>query len=749
MTRTGKFLLLLATTALSGAAATALGGSALAQSIGTLATGSSASGDKNAPVSFTADSLSYDKTGKIITATGHVVAIQNGQTLHADKVTINRATNVVTADGHVVLTQPDGSNTVYAEHVVLSHNMKDGVMEAVAARLAQNARIIANGGRRYDAKLDELSKPVYSACDLCKSDPRSPPTWAIRAASATRDLEHKMIEFRDATLLMKGIPVFWLPYLSEPDPSVKRQSGFLIPSGGATSQLGAFAVIPYYLTLGKTADVTLTPVLATKQGPALKAHFREAFNQGYLDVKLSGGQDRGEFGDSVFANGTFDLNQNWRAGFSYNRASNPQYLDDFSILPNASYLESNVFLEGFTASSYARIDAQTYQGLVASVNQSELPIVGPYAQYHYVSPPSGPLNGTLKIDTSFFNVMRDVGTNTRRLAFIPSYSVPFTLPAGIIGTARLQLDAAYYNADKLNQQPNYSEDQQASIGRAQPYGAVMLRWPLMRPTARWGSQLIEPIVQLVASPNIGISQNDRIPNEDSLDLEFSDANLFALNRYPGIDRLEGGSRVDYAMHAAWYLPGGMTLDGLIGQSYRFHKDSVYLPASGLTDNASDIVARAVVAPTSWLNITYRGRFSHTSLGNRMTDVTANVGPARLRVSGGYLYTSTNPYALYDNTVLGEVDTLNPPAAYFTPRQEATLNVSSQVGQWNLSGGGQRNLKTGKFDVVNADIGWQNDCFGVNLLFYKRFTSFNLDNGSTAVLLQFNFKTLGTVGFNAL
>lgn len=114
MTRTGKFLLLLATTALSGAAATALGGSALAQSIGALATGSSASGDKNAPVSFTADSLSYDKTGKIITATGHVVAIQNGQTLHADKVTINRATNVVTADGHVVLTQPDGSNTVYA-----------------------------------------------------------------------------------------------------------------------------------------------------------------------------------------------------------------------------------------------------------------------------------------------------------------------------------------------------------------------------------------------------------------------------------------------------------------------------------------------------------------------------------------------------------------------------------------------------------------------------------------------------------
>ena len=739
MTRTGRILLLFASTCLAAPA--------LAQSVGAVGASPAAPGGMNAPVSFTADTLSYDKPGNIVTAAGHVTAIQNGQTLHADKVTINRSTNVVTASGHVALVQPDGT-TVYAEHVVLSHGMKDAVMKFVAARLAQNARIIANGAERYNGEIDELSKPVYSACDLCKTDPREPPTWAIRASSATRDLEHKMIEFRNATLLMKGVPVFWLPYMTEPDPSVKRKTGLLIPSVGATSQLGAFIVIPYYITLGKSADLTLAPVLATKQGPALKADYREAFNHGILDVKLSGGRDRGEFGDSVFANGTFDLNNAWRTGFSFNRASNPQYLDDFSVLPNASYLESNVYLEGFGSGSYARVDAETFQGLVASVNQSELPIVAPYGQYHFVSRPDA-WGGTFRMDMNAFNVMRDVGTNTRRIAFIPSYSLPFMLPEGIVGTARLKLDAAYYNADKLNQQPNFSTTQQASIARAQPYGAVMLRWPFIRPTQHWGSQLIEPIVQLVASPVTGISDNAKIPNEDSLDLEFSDANLFSLNRYPGIDRLEGGSRVDYALHAAWYLPGGMILDGLIGQSYRFHKDFVYLPGSGLEDNVSDIVTRAVVAPTPWFNISYRGRLSHYSLGNRMTDVTANFGNSRLAVSGGYLYTNTNPYALYDNLTLGQSPNLNPPPQYFQPRQEATLDLATTDGPWSFSGGGQRNLKTGKLDEVNASAGWQNDCFGVSLIYYKRFTSFNLDNGSTLVLLQFNFKTLGTVGFNAL
>lgn len=741
MTRTGRILILLASTC--------IGGPVLAQSVGALvSSGPAPSGGQNAPVSFTADKLSYDKSGNIITASGHVTAIQNGQTLHADEVSINRNTNVVTASGHVVLVQP-GGNTVYADHVVLSNDMKDAVMKGVAARLAQNARIIANGGRRYNGKLDELAKPVYSACDLCKDNPRAPPTWAIRATSATRDLEHKMIEFRNATLLLKGVPIFWLPYLSEPDPSVKRQTGLLIPAAGATSQLGAFVIIPYYITLGKSADLTLSPVFATKQGPALKADYREAFNQGILDVKLSGGRDRGDFGNSIFANGTFDINNYWRTGFSFNRASNPQYLDDFNILPNASYLASNIYLEGFSSGSYARLDAETFQGLVSSVNQNELPIVAPYGQYHFVSQPDSLLGGTFRIDTSAFNVLRDVGTNTRRVAVIPSYSVPFSLPAGIVGTARLQLDAAYYNADKLNQQPNFSSIQQSSIARAQPYGAIMLRWPFIRPTQHWGSQLIEPIVQFVASPVTGISDNDKIPNEDSLDLEFSDANLFSLNRYPGIDRLEGGARVDYALHTAWYLPGGLTLDGLVGQSYRFHKDFVYLPGSGLEDNVSDFVTRAVVAPTPWFNISYRGRFSHKSFGNRLTDLTANFGNSRLRVSGGYLYTNTNPYTLYDNGTPGQSITLNPPPAYFQPRQEAILNLSTQDGPWTFSGGGQRNLKTGQFDEINASAGWQNDCFGVNMIFYKRFTSFNLDNGSTAVLLQFNFKTLGTVGFNAL
>lgn len=133
----------------------------------------------------------------------------------------------------------------------------------------------------------------------------------------------------------------------------------------------------------------------------------------------------------------------------------------------------------------------------------------------------------------------------------------------------------------------------------------------------------------------------------------------------------------------------------------------------------------------------------------MIDATANFGTHVLNFSTGYLYTSTNPYLLYDTASPTGQITIDPPAAYFIPRKEVTANVNANIGPWTLGAGVQRDLQLGQFDNANFAVGWQNDCFGVTLTYAQRFTSYNLDTGNTIVLLQFTFKTLGSVGFNAL
>ena len=132
----------------------------------------------------------------------------------------------------------------------------------------------------------------------------------------------------------------------------------------------------------------------------------------------------------------------------------------------------------------------------------------------------------------------------------------------------------------------------------------------------------------------------------------------------------------------------------------------------------------------------------------MIDATANVGTHTLNFTGGYLYANTNPYVLYQQSF----ELYNPasfPAAYYVPRNEFTASAATNFGAWSFSGGAERNLQTGQFDSADFSAGWQNECMAISLLYDQRFTSFNLDNGSTTVLIQITFKTLGNVGFSAL
>ena len=198
-------------------------------------------------------------------------------------------------------------------------------------------------------------------------------------------------------------------------------------------------------------------------------------------------------------------------------------------------------------------------------------------------------------------------------------------------------DAAAYDATDMNAVPNWSPVNNVDTARALPQVAVDFRWPFSRDSGLWGTQLIEPIAQLVVAPQTGNSQLRTIPNEDSLDFEFTDANLFGFNRFTGIDRLDGGVRANVALHGAWYL-GGTTFDGLVGQSYRTNKDDLFPVASGLHNQVSDIVARATFAPTKWLDLTYRTRLDSETLATHFSDAIATVGGGQVpRVRRLYLY----------------------------------------------------------------------------------------------------------------
>ncbi len=691
------------------------------------------------PVTFLADKLSYDRNTGVVTATGHVQAWQTGHVLQADKATYNRNTGITIATGHVVLLEPDGQ-VLFSDRAQLSKGMLNAVLTGMSVRLPQNARLIANGGRRTGGQINDLARAVYSTCNLCAKNPTAPPLWQITASRVVQDLVDKRIEYYDAMMRIYGFPVFYFPYFWTVDPSVKRGTGLLVPSFGVASHIGAFLTVPYYFVLDGQSDLVVSPTIASEQGPQLNLIYRRDFNNGAVNLNGYIARDEGSPQGALFANGIFDYNDTYRYGFSYNRATSADYLRDFNIANGADVLTSQAYVEGFGQGAYTRLDTRIYQGLNSSIDDAALPVVLPHWQYSYFGAPDA-LGGRFSLDTGYFNILRPVGANVQRVSAIANWDRPAVGPDGTLWDFALHLTAAAYSGNQLEQQPDFFSFNNETTARALPQAGVTFRWPLMRSGA-WGSQLIEPIVQFIVAPNTGGTSYSTVPNEDSLFLEFTDANLFGWNKFPGIDRAEGGIRANYALHGAWYI-GGTTIDGLIGQSWRLHTDTTFPVGSGLNNNFSDVVSRLTVTPNPWLNLTWQNRFSTNPLSLQFTDATASFGNDLLRLTAGYLYTPINPYDL-DSEPLADVE-----SEVDVPRSEASLDASSHFGAWRLTGYGRENLADGKPDSAGVTGSYENECMIVAVQFARRFTSLNGDNGATLFLIQITFKTVGQFGFNAL
>jgi LPS-assembly protein len=696
---------------------------------------------QNAPVTFTADEVQYDQNAALVVARGRVEAFQGGRMLRADELTYNRNTGVATARGNVQLIEADGQ-VFFAESAVLSNQMRDGVLEGLRAYLLQNGRIAASGARRTDGSIFDLSRVVYSVCDPCKEDPLAPPLWQLRARTATLDRTEQQVRYRDATLDMAGVPVIWLPYLQHPDGSASRQSGFLSPSFGITKFLGGFIETPYYWAIDDSQEMVLRPTISTRVAPNLGLDYRRRFNSGEVEVLSSVGHLDGRdgteegFAGHIFAKGRFSLDENWRAGFDANRASSEQYLRIYRYGAQR-VLPTTLFTEGFWGTEgFARFDGRAYQGLRRTDDISRIPLVLPNIYADWESPEDS-LGGRFTVDTWNFAVFRGTGTSTRRVSSRIGYALPRIDNLGGIWTLRAQSDLSAYDFEDINLAPNFAPgDANGQNTAANLRAALDWRMPFLRDGGDWGRQIVEPRIQLVTGPMTGSQY--RIPNEDSIVFDFTDANLFSLNRFTGRDRQEGGTRADMALRGAWFLPEDRQLEAVVGRSFRVQEDGgPFYPYSGLEKRASDYVSRLSFRPASWLDLTGRARRDGESFGARAYDVSATLRPSDVTsFTVGYLQAPPMPY-------------LNPVAQ----REEIALGASQRIGFWRFSAFGRQDMQLNRPVSIGASALYEDECFIFETRFVKRYAEDPATNdlypASTMLLFRFGFKTIGDFGLRAL
>jgi len=687
-------------------------------------------GNDSTPLLFSADELQTDQDLGLVVAKGHVEISQGLRTLLADTVTYNQRTDTVTASGNVSLLEPTGE-ILFADFMELTNRFEDGFMQDIRALLSDRSRLAANTGRRTGGNRLELRRGVYSPCDLCRDDPTQPPLWQMRAEQIVRDEQQHIVEYRDATLEIGGVPVLYLPYLSHPDPTIKRQSGFLAPTFGNSSTLGGHATIPYFWAIANDRDATFVPIFTTGAGQVIDGQYRQRFSDGELKTSTSINWDptgRAAPGTLVrghaFGSGVWDIDENWRSGFDLRRSTDQTYLRRFHFGGTENFLTNRAYGERFDQRSFLGINSYAFQTLRQGTNDSTQPIVMPVVDYNWLSQPDG-YGGRFNIDANVLDLNRLKGTGSHRLSLGTGWTLPFYDSTGGVYALSTTVRGDSYYATDLQIAPN-ERARDGFAGRVFPQVSLQYRYPLVRRGANY-SQTVEPIAMFVAGPKGGNPAT--IPNEDSLAFDFSDTDLFVPNRFDGLDRVDGGERVDYGLRAAVYGDKGGSTRMLVGQSYRLQNNGGFVAGSGLEHKVSDIVGRVILSPSSYFDLIYRYRLDKDDLRSRRQEAGFSGGPDKLRLSANYV-------RLPPDLIGGDP----------TPREQISVGVTAGVSRyWTVSAATTRNLTSqlGVSTISSALLAtYRDECLSFTTSLSQSGTSDRDVKPGATLLFTLVFKNLG-------
>ncbi len=674
--------------------------------------------DQDQPVLITADELKYNDELNLVTASGNVELAQGERVLMADTVTLNRKTNVVNASGNVILLEPTGE-VIFAEFAELTDDLKEGFARAISMRLQDDARLAAVSGTRRGGNVSQFNRAVYSPCKECAGADQ-PPLWQLKARKITHDQTTRNIVYRDARMEILGVPIAYTPYLSHPDPTVDRRSGFLSPKIGASIDLGSTLELPYFWAISPDRDILLEPLFTSKESIVGQATYRQAFDDGFIKTAVSATQESStdRFRGHIDGEVRFDLDPTWRAGADIKAATDDTYLGRYGI-SSEDTLTNHLFVEGFRGRSYANAEAFYFQGLAADDDQDTIPIVAPKLDYNFVGEPND-LGARLTMDANMQALTREDGADSRRISFMPGIHLPYTSPLGDVYDFRATLQTDLYDVEDV---ALGSTNTLASglTGRIMPRLSVEWRYPWLRQSGKI-RQVLEPIATIAVSPNGG--NPGRIPNEDSSVFELDETNIFKPSRFPGKDRVEGGQHVAYGLRAGVFGEKGRGATIVVGQSYQFRDDDTFVVGSGLEDHFSDIVGRLTISPSTFLDLTYKTRVDKDKFTARRNEIAATVGTDRLRATANYLFFEE--------------------AGEFPEREELSLRFESQLNEsWSASVDGTRDLSAnGGILAYGASLTYNCDCLLFTLNARRTFTTDRDIKPTDTILLQVTFKTLG-------
>ena len=680
-------------------------------------------GAQPVPATLLADRVSYDDATGVLTAEGNVEVLYEGRVLTATRIEYDTGADRITATGPLVLSDPQ-AGVLLAEDAELSADLSAGLIRGARLLVADQLQIASGEVRRGGGRFTTLDRTIATSCTVCAGNPT--PTWSIRAARVTQDAEARRIYFEDARIEAFGVPIGWAPLLSIPDPTVERADGVLIPDFQQSNIYGLGFKVPYYRTLGPSADATITPFITTTGAVLIEGEYRRRFRDGGFDLSgvlsLNDGlNDGGGLGRGYFRGvGDFRLGRGYVAEFDLNITSDRSFLQQFDY-SDADRLTSIARLGRTSENEFVELGTIAFQSLREDEDSATVPFILPDFRYRrlFRAPVVG---GRLGVDLETLGVLREKGRDMIRGGGGVDWRRDWALPRGVLAAAGGSADVTFYRTSDSETGPD------ETVARANPALAIELRWPLARAGRDGAAHVIEPIAQVIWSDALGDTD---VPNEDSQLVEFDTTNLFSLNRFPGIDRLETGLRANVGLNYTRYDPSGWSLGLAVGQVLRAEPDTAFWESTGLEGRRSDIVTAVTLNTASGLTAANRAVFDSDLRFSRNEFALAYDG-VQAGLEATYVFLAaenSNPFY----GAQAETSEFGLDARYrFHPNWEIR-------GDWRYDVVADANLRAG------GGLTYGNQCAEIDLRVSRRFTSSANVPPSTSFAFTVRLAGLGQSG----
>ena len=539
-----------------------------------------------------------------------------------------------------------------------------------------------------DNNISVIKKGVFTTCKKNKDEC---PPWQFKAQEIKHNKTKKTIYYKNAWLEIYDKPIIYFPRFFHPDPTVKRQSGFLMPRFESSSSLGDSLSIPYFKVISDSKDITFTPKIYSENEGLFQNEYRqENKNSSHitdLSIKKESKNSKSHFFSNTLAKLKLSFFESSELEVNIETTSNDSYLKSHKInseiTNNNSLLNSFLTFRGNNEDLYLEAKMEAYEDLTKEQSSDK---------YQYLLPSfeiSKNFNNNLNLVSNGYHKNYDTNIFEKVLINDLRYtSAPKIYSNGFVNKFNVLFKNITSDSDNSEEYTNNF--------RSQNFGSIL--YNISYPMKKEGNKLdnfLSGKASFMYSPN----KNKNLKN---LDRKIDFKNVFTHNRLGLNDSLEGGQSLTLGgeFKITDKQNNSILTTGLA--SVIRDKNEEKLPRSSTINNkTSDIIGSLNFKPNSNFNFDY-----NFSVDNDLNSTNYNLIKADLTINK---FVTSFEFLQEDDEIGNE--------NHYSNEVKLLLNNSNSLKYRT-----RRNKKTDLTEFYNLIYEYKNDCLTASIQYNKDYYS---------------------------